>query len=60
MTQKTNQPTLWQKIQRQWKNNPLFSTALVLVLMIILQTLALGFEFDSLTAEIQPPSSKPL
>ena len=50
MTQKTNQPTLWQKIQRQWKNNPLFSTALVLVLMIILQTLALGFEFESFGA----------
>ena len=50
MTHKTNQPTLWQKIQRQWKNNPLFSTALVLVLMIILQTLALGFEFESFGA----------
>jgi len=47
MTQKTNQSTFWQKIQRQWKNNPLFSTALVLLLMIILQTLALGFDFDS-------------
>ena len=40
MTQAINKPTLWQRIQRQWKNNPLFSTALVLVLMIILQTCA--------------------
>ncbi len=43
MTQAINKPTLWQRIQRQWKNNPLFSTALVLVLMIILQTIALDF-----------------
>jgi len=34
----------------QWKTNPLFSTACVLVLMIILQTLALGFEFESFGA----------
>jgi len=47
MTQTINKPTLWQRIQRQWKNNPLFSTALVLVLMIILQTLALGFDFKT-------------
>ena len=47
MTQAINKPTLWQRIQRQWKNNPLFSTALVLVLMIILQTIALGFDFDT-------------
>ena len=50
MTQKKQSLTLWQKVQRQWKSNPLFSTALVLVLMIILQTLALGFEFDSFGA----------
>ena len=50
MTQKTNQLTLWQKAKRQWKTNPLFSTALVLILMIILQTLALGFEFESFGA----------
>ena len=47
MTKAINKPTLWQRIQRQWKNNPLFSTALVLLLMIILQTLALGFDFDT-------------
>ena len=47
MTKAINKPTLWQRVQRQWKNNPLFSTALVLLLMIILQTLALGFDFDT-------------
>ncbi|MDD5899054.1 MAG: ABC transporter permease [Clostridia bacterium] len=50
MTQKTTHPSLWRRVQRQWKTNPLFSTALVLVLMIILQTLALGFSFDSFGA----------
>jgi len=50
MTQTMTKPTLWQRIQRQWKNNPLFSTGLVLLLMIILQTLALGFDFDTFGA----------
>ena len=31
----------------QWRNNPLFSTALALLAMIILQTLALGTDFAS-------------
>jgi len=30
-----------------WKTQPLFSTAVALLVMIILQTLALGFDFDS-------------
>lgn len=30
-----------------WMSRPLFSTGIALVVMIILQTLALGFEFDS-------------
>lgn len=30
-----------------WKKSPLFSTGIVLVLMILLQTLALGFSFNS-------------
>ncbi len=30
-----------------WKQNQLFSTAFALVVMVVLQTLALGFEFDS-------------
>jgi len=33
-----------------WMTRPLFSTGIALVVMIVLQTLALGFEFDSLSA----------
>ena len=32
---------------RNWKNNPLFSTALALLVMVILQTIALGFNYAS-------------
>lgn len=39
-----------QVIIRQWKTNPLFSTGCVLALMVVLQTLALGFEFESFGA----------
>lgn len=39
--------TFFGKILWQWKNNPLFSTGLVLVIMVILQTIALGFDFGS-------------
>lgn len=34
-------------IKRLWASNPLFSTGIALFVMIILQTLALGFDFDS-------------
>ena len=49
MTQRTNakNETILHKAVVQWKTNPIFSTACVLVLMIILQTLALGFDFES-------------
>lgn len=52
MTQRINakNQTILQKAAYQWKTNPIFSTACVLVLMIILQTLALGFDFDSFGA----------
>ena len=52
MTQRTNEKnqTILQKAAQQWKTNPLFSTGCVLVLMIVLQTLALGFEFESFGA----------
>ncbi|MGI6174021.1 MAG: ABC transporter permease [Christensenellales bacterium] len=33
--------------QRNWKNNPLFSTGIALIVMIVLQTVALGFDFAS-------------
>ena len=42
--------TFIQKVIRKWKTEPIFSTACVLVLMIVLQTLALGFSFDSFGA----------
>ena len=52
MTQRTNakNETILHKVVVQWKTNPIFSTACVLVLMIILQTLALGFDFESVGA----------
>ena len=52
MTQRTNakNETILHKAVVQWKTNPIFSTACVLVLMIILQTLALGFDFESVGA----------
>lgn len=52
MTQTTNEkkPTILQRAVAQWKSNPLFSTACVLVLMILLQTFALGFDFESFGA----------
>ena len=52
MTQRTNakKETILHKAVVQWKTNPIFSTACVLVLMIILQTLALGFDFESVGA----------
>ena len=52
MTQRKNakNETILHKAVVQWKTNPIFSTACVLVLMIILQTLALGFDFESIGA----------
>ena len=52
MSQKTNgkKETALEWFIRNWKTNPIFSTACVLVLMIILQTLALGFDFESVGA----------
>jgi ribose transport system permease protein len=33
--------------RNKWKQDPLFSTAIALIIMIILQTLVLGFDYDS-------------
>lgn len=41
-------PNLFTRLRTTWMTRPLFSTGIALVVMIILQTLALGFEFDSL------------
>ncbi len=37
----------WTAFLAAWKKNPLISTACVLVLMVILQTVALGFDYDT-------------
>ncbi len=37
-------------VQSKWSNNPLFSTGIVLALLVILQTLALGFNFPTFGA----------
>lgn len=39
--------TFFTWFKRQWMSTPLFSTGVALVIMIILQTLTLGFEYDS-------------
>ena len=38
---------LVQKFRQQWVENPLFSTLMALIVMIILQTFALGFDYAS-------------
>ena len=50
MTQVTNRQTLLEKVGRKWKSDPIFSTGLVLALMVILQTVALGFDYESFGA----------
>lgn len=40
-------PSLLTQMREQWMTRPLFSTGLALLVMVILQTLALGFQFDS-------------
>ncbi|QQZ08652.1 ABC transporter permease [Heyndrickxia vini] len=34
-------------LKDKWTNNPLFSTAIAFLIMVILQTLVLGFDYDS-------------
>lgn len=50
MTDIRQKESILHVLKRKWKSNPIFSTACVLVLMVILQTLALGFDFDSFGA----------
>ena len=50
MTQVTNRQTLLEKVGRKWKSDPIFSTGLVLALMVILQTVALGCDYESFGA----------
>lgn len=39
--------TLFDKLKYQMKTNPIFTTGIALIVMIILQTIALGFDFPS-------------
>ena len=32
---------------RQWQSNPLFSTGMALLVLVVLQTIAMGFDFAS-------------
>lgn len=50
---KQKKETFFQRIARNWKTNPMFSTGCVLVLMIIVQTIALGFNDASFGAWLQ-------
>lgn len=42
-----NKRSFFQWFRYKWSNEPLFSIAIALIIMIILQTLVLGFDYDS-------------
>lgn len=46
-TVQTNKQNFFQWFKTKWTTQPLFSTAIALLIMIILQTLVLGFDYDS-------------
>jgi len=48
MNEKTNKKGFGAWFRDNWKNNALFSTGIALIVMVILQTLALGFNYASL------------
>ncbi len=47
MNQKANKRNFIAWLRDNWKNNALFSTGIALIVMIILQTVALGFDYPS-------------
>ena len=47
MNEKTNKKGFGAWFRDNWKNNALFSTGIALIVMVILQTLALGFNYAS-------------
>ena len=53
MAQTAKKENAFQWFIRKWKGNPIFSTGCVLVLMVILQTVALGFQDASFGAWLQ-------
>ena len=48
MSEKTNKVNVIQWFMDKWKNNALFSTGMALVVMVILQTIALGFDYPNI------------
>ena len=50
MNEKTNKKGIGAWFRDNWKNNALFSTGIALIVMVILQTLALGFDYASFGA----------
>ncbi len=47
MTKQAKHNNVLASFGRKWRSNPIFSTGCVLVLMIVLQTLALGFDYPT-------------
>ena len=47
MAEKAKRNSFFQRFVQKWQENPLYSTGLVLILMILVQTIALGFDFPS-------------
>lgn len=46
-TDTKKKPNVFSWFRKMWLTNPVFSTGMALIVMIVLQTLALGFNFDS-------------
>lgn len=44
---KSSNSSFLSRVSKKWQTNPLFSTGIVLILMIIIQTIALGFNYPS-------------
>jgi len=47
MSEKTNKVNVLQWFMNKWKNSALFSTGMALIVMVILQTIALGFDYPN-------------
>ncbi len=45
MAEKKNRDSFISALARRWRENPLYSTAVVLLLMVVVQTIALGFDY---------------
>ena len=47
MNEKTKNRNFGAWLRDNWKNNALFSTGIALIVMVVLQTVALGFDYPS-------------